>query len=133
MRGENKRNLKKLNSHVRERKNQLGKMLERALGTLRFCVNATTKLTPFEAHHGKETNTVLRNLMIDHITSHDRPHHKENRGGEEIENEKEDQKGNQTQKLLKFSRVLEAGLLCQRVYQKFIGSSPSAVFFLFNI
>ena len=37
-------------------------MLERALCAIRFAVNATTKLRPFEAHHGREANTVLRNL-----------------------------------------------------------------------
>ena len=35
----------------------LGNMLERALS-----VNATAKLTTLEAHHGREANTVLRNL-----------------------------------------------------------------------
>ena len=37
-------------------------MVDKALGALRFSQNATTKLTPFEAHHGREANTVLRNL-----------------------------------------------------------------------
>ena len=37
-------------------------MVERALSALRFAANATLKITPFEAHHGRETNTVLRNL-----------------------------------------------------------------------
>ena len=40
----------------------LEKMIERALGTLRFSKNATLKISPFEAHHGREANTVLRNL-----------------------------------------------------------------------
>ena len=40
----------------------LGKTLERALGVLRFSVNATTTLTTFDAHHRREANTVLRNL-----------------------------------------------------------------------
>ena len=39
----------------------------------------------------------------------DRPNHKENQGGEEIEKEKEDQKGNQNQNLLKLSRVQGEG------------------------
>ena len=38
------------------------KMVERALGALRFSKNATVKLSPFEAHHDREANTVLRNL-----------------------------------------------------------------------
>ena len=37
-------------------------MVDKALSALRFSKNATTKLTPFEAHHGREANTVLRNL-----------------------------------------------------------------------
>ena len=37
-------------------------MVDKALGALRFSRNATTKLTPFEAHHGCEANTVLPNL-----------------------------------------------------------------------
>ena len=37
-------------------------MVERALGALRFVKNATFNITPFEAHHGREANTVLRNL-----------------------------------------------------------------------
>ena len=41
----------------------LEKMLERALGALRFANNATLKITPFEAHDGREANTVLRNLI----------------------------------------------------------------------
>ena len=40
----------------------LEKMIERALGALRFSKNATLKISPFEAHHGREANTVLRNL-----------------------------------------------------------------------
>ena len=45
-----------------EKTEPLEKMLERALGALRFSNNATIKITPFEAHHGREANTVLRNL-----------------------------------------------------------------------
>ena len=37
-------------------------MVERALSALRSAANATLKITPFEAHHGREANTVLRNL-----------------------------------------------------------------------
>ena len=37
-------------------------MVERALGALRFSKNSTLKISPFEAHHGREANTVLRNL-----------------------------------------------------------------------
>ena len=40
----------------------LESLVDKALGALRFSKNATTKLTPFEAHHGREANTVLRNL-----------------------------------------------------------------------
>ena len=40
----------------------LEKTLERALGALRFANNATLNITPFEAHHGREAKTVLRNL-----------------------------------------------------------------------
>ena len=40
----------------------LESMIERALSALRFAPNATLKLSPFEAHHGREANTVLRNL-----------------------------------------------------------------------
>ena len=37
-------------------------MVERALSALRFARHATLKISPFEAHHGREANTVLRNL-----------------------------------------------------------------------
>ena len=40
----------------------LESMVDKALAALRFSKNATTKLTPFEAHHGREANTVLRNF-----------------------------------------------------------------------
>ena len=40
----------------------LEKMVERTLRALRFSTKATLKITPFEAHHGREANTVLRNL-----------------------------------------------------------------------
>ena len=40
----------------------LEKMVERALGALRFSKNSTLKISLFEAHHGREANTVLRNL-----------------------------------------------------------------------
>ena len=44
----------------------LDRMVERALGALRFAKNATLNITPFEAHHGREANTVLRNLTKSH-------------------------------------------------------------------
>ena len=47
----------------------LEKMVERALGALRFSKNATLKISPFEAHHGREANTVLRNLTKKTISS----------------------------------------------------------------
>ena len=37
----------------------LESMIERALSALRFAPNATLKISPFEAHHGREANTVL--------------------------------------------------------------------------
>ena len=40
----------------------LESMVERALSALRFAPNSTLKKSPFEAHHGREANTVLRNL-----------------------------------------------------------------------
>ena len=40
----------------------LESMVDKALGALPFSKNATTKLTHFEAHRGREANTVLRNL-----------------------------------------------------------------------
>ena len=40
----------------------LEKIIERALGALRFSKNATLKISPLEAHHGQEANTVLRNV-----------------------------------------------------------------------
>ena len=40
----------------------LESMVERALSARRFAPNATLKITPFEAHHGREANTFLRNL-----------------------------------------------------------------------
>ena len=50
-------------TYAREDKPEpLDRMVERALGALRFAKNATLNKTPFEAHHGREANTVLRNL-----------------------------------------------------------------------
>ena len=50
-------------TYAREDKPEpLDRMDERALGALRFAKNATLKITPFEAHHNREANTVLRNL-----------------------------------------------------------------------
>ena len=40
----------------------LEKTVKRARGALRFSKNATLKISPFEAHHGREANTVLQNL-----------------------------------------------------------------------
>ena len=40
----------------------LESMIERALSALRFAPKATLKISPFEAHHGREANKVLRNL-----------------------------------------------------------------------
>ena len=39
-----------------------GTLVERALSALRFAPNATLKISPFEAHHGREANAVLGNL-----------------------------------------------------------------------
>ena len=50
-------------TYAREEKPEhFERMLERDLGALRFAKNATLNLTPFEAHHGREANTFLRNL-----------------------------------------------------------------------
>ena len=50
-------------TYAREDKPEpLDRMVERALGALRFTKNATLNITPFEAHHGREANAVLRNL-----------------------------------------------------------------------
>ena len=50
-------------TYAREDKPEpLDRMVERALGALRFVKNATLNITPFEAHHGWEANMVLRNL-----------------------------------------------------------------------
>ena len=45
-----------------EKSKPLERILERALGALRFAKNATLNLTPFEAHHGREANIVLKKL-----------------------------------------------------------------------
>ena len=37
-------------------------MIANALSALRFVAQSKTKITPFEAHHGREANTVLPNL-----------------------------------------------------------------------
>ena len=50
-------------TYAREDKPEpLDRMVERAFGALRFVKNASLNITPFEAHHGREANTVLRNL-----------------------------------------------------------------------
>ena len=45
-----------------EKPEPLDRMVQRALGALRFAKNATLNITSFEAHHGREANTVVRNL-----------------------------------------------------------------------
>ena len=50
-------------AYLREDKTQkIKKMIYRALSALRFVPLSKTKLTPFEAYHGREANTALRNL-----------------------------------------------------------------------
>ena len=44
------------------KKYKFGAMISRALSALRFVPHSKTKLTPFEAYHGREANTALRNL-----------------------------------------------------------------------
>ena len=41
---------------------KFGVMISRSLSALRFVPLSKTKLTPFEAYHGRESNTALRNL-----------------------------------------------------------------------
>ena len=41
---------------------KFGLMISRALSALQFVPHSKTKLTPFEAYHGREANTALRNL-----------------------------------------------------------------------
>ena len=50
-------------TYLQENKNyKFGAMISRALSALRFVPHSKTKLTPFEAYHGREANTALRNL-----------------------------------------------------------------------
>ena len=50
-------------TYLQENKNyKFGEMISRALSALRFVSHSKTKLTPFEAYHGREANTALRNL-----------------------------------------------------------------------
>ena len=50
-------------TYLQENKNyKFGEMISRALSALRFVPHSKTKLTPFEAYHGREANTALRNL-----------------------------------------------------------------------
>ena len=50
-------------TYLQENKNyKFGAMISRALSALRFMPHSKTKLTPFEAYHGREANTALRNL-----------------------------------------------------------------------
>ena len=37
-------------------------MISPALSALRFVPHSKTKITPFEAYHGREANTALRNV-----------------------------------------------------------------------
>ena len=46
----------------KEKTELLKKMLQRAFGALRLSNNATLKITPFKAHHGREANKVVGNL-----------------------------------------------------------------------
>ena len=49
-------------NYVKEKNHgKLEVMVEWALGGGRFAPKATLKLSPFEANHGRETNTVLSN------------------------------------------------------------------------
>ena len=45
-----------------ENQGNLETMVKRAIGALYFAPNPTIKMTPSEAHHGWDANTVLRNL-----------------------------------------------------------------------
>ena len=50
-------------TYLQENKNyKLELMITRALSALRFVPHSKTKQTPFEAYHGREANTALRNL-----------------------------------------------------------------------
>ena len=50
-------------TYLQENKNyKFGAMISRALSALRFVPHSKTKLTPFEASHGRQANTALRNL-----------------------------------------------------------------------
>ena len=50
-------------TYLQENKNyKFGLMISPALSALRFVPHSKTKLTPFEAYHGREANTALRNL-----------------------------------------------------------------------
>ena len=50
-------------TYLQENKNyKFGLMISRALSALRFVPHSKTKLTPFEAYHGREANTAFRNL-----------------------------------------------------------------------
>ena len=50
-------------TYLQENRNyKFGLMISRALSALRFVPHSKTKLTPFEAYHGREANTALGNL-----------------------------------------------------------------------
>ena len=50
-------------TYLQENENyKFGVRISRALSALRFVPHSKTKITPFEAYHGREANTALRNL-----------------------------------------------------------------------
>ena len=52
-----------MQTYLQENENyKFGVMISRALSALRFVPHSKTKITPFEAYHGREANTALRNL-----------------------------------------------------------------------
>ena len=52
-------------TYLQEDKNyKFGAMISRALSALRFVPHSKTKLTPFEAYHGRKANTALRNYFV---------------------------------------------------------------------
>ena len=54
-------------TYLRENKQyKFEEMISHALSTLRFVPHAKTKLTSFEAYHGREVKTTLSNLAKNH-------------------------------------------------------------------
>ena len=52
-------------TYLQENENyKYGVRISRALSALRFVPQSKTKITPFEAYHGREANTALRNRLI---------------------------------------------------------------------